>query len=118
MQQILTAYHPLPLLMDFCNWLESKCSKSPHFKFWLMTLHLEILLFFFLKLIRSTEFDLYVKTLPHIVPWFFSLDHQNYARWVSVLIRDMTALFRTLNKKVFNYNMLHKIQKQRKTQIK
>ena len=33
-----------------------------------------------------------METLKVLVPWFFSLDHYNYARWLSVHIRDIERL--------------------------
>ena len=43
---------------------------------------------------------LYVDALRKILPWMFSLDHTNYARWLSVHVRDMIALS-TQNPAVF-----------------
>lgn len=33
-----------------------------------------------------------MESLKEIVPCFFSLDHQNYARWIPIHIRDMQSL--------------------------
>jgi len=41
---------------------------------------------------RQGDFGLYVESLKALVPWFFALDHQNYARWIPVHIRDMENL--------------------------
>ncbi len=42
---------------------------------------------------KYKDFSLYVESLKAlVVPWFFSLDHQNYSRWISVHIRDMESL--------------------------
>ena len=30
--------------------------------------------------------------LTSIVPWFFSLDHTHYARWIPIHLRDMISL--------------------------
>ena len=35
---------------------------------------------------------MYVDALTELVPWFFALDHTNYARWIPVHLRDMTEL--------------------------
>ena len=35
---------------------------------------------------------MYHDALTELVPWFFALDHTNYARWIPVHIRDMTEL--------------------------
>lgn len=35
---------------------------------------------------------LYVESLEALAPWFFALDHTNYARWIPIHIRDMKSL--------------------------
>ena len=35
---------------------------------------------------------MYVDSMKALVPWFFSMDHHNYARWIPVHIRDMENL--------------------------
>ena len=42
--------------------------------------------------LRTGDFDLYVDTLTKLTPWFFSLNHTHYARWMSVHVRDMCIL--------------------------
>ena len=49
-------------------------------------LQLELLVFSFVKSLREANFALYVDCLTKLTPWFFSLDHTNYARWVPVTI--------------------------------
>jgi len=39
-----------------------------------------------------SDFDLYIASQAELVPWFFSLDHPNYARWLPVHVRDMSSL--------------------------
>ena len=75
-------------LEDWCN----KQSNLPMFKFWFTVLQLELTLLVFLQSIRTGDFKLYVKSLTKFVPWFFSLDHFNYSRWISVHLRDMVTL--------------------------
>jgi hypothetical protein len=41
---------------------------------------------------REHNFALYVESLKALVLWFLALDHQNYARWISVHIRNMESL--------------------------
>ena len=50
------------------------------FKFWNLILQLELLLFEFVKSIRSGNLQLFINTLMKIAPWMFALDHHNYAR--------------------------------------
>jgi len=46
----------------------------------------------FIRLHREEKFHLYVESLKTLVPWFFTLDHHNYARWLPIHIRDMESL--------------------------
>ncbi|KAK3737220.1 hypothetical protein QZH41_001820 [Actinostola sp. cb2023] len=73
----------------------------PQFQFWFIILQLELLVMLFVRSIREANVLLYIDALTKIVPWFFSLDHPNYARWIPVHLRDMVALDRT-HPHVFN----------------
>ena len=46
----------------------------------------------FIRSHREGNFHLYVESLKALVPWFFALDHHNYARWIPIHIRDMESL--------------------------
>ena len=41
---------------------------------------------------RQSSFSMYLDVLTELVPWFFALDHTNYARWIPVHLRDITEL--------------------------
>ena len=77
-------------LEDWCN----QQSSLPMFKFWLTILQLQLTLLVFVRSIRTGDFELYVISLTELAPWFFSLDHYNYSRWISVHLRDMVTLSR------------------------
>ena len=66
--------------------------KSPTFQFWDTVLRMEIMGLIFIRAHREANFPLYVESLCSLVPWFFALDHHNYARWAPVHIRDMESL--------------------------
>ena len=67
-----------------------KC--SPTFKFWYMIMQIELKIFTFVRAHRENNFTLYVEALRALAPWFFALDHTNYARWHPFHIRDMENL--------------------------
>ena len=77
---------------DFMTWCLNKANTCPQFQYWSITLKLELLLLNFVRAIRQSDFDLYVESLIELAPWFFALDHQNYARWICVHVRDMLSL--------------------------
>jgi hypothetical protein len=66
--------------------------QHPIFKYWSITLKMELILLQFVKAIRSADFNMYVNALQLIAPWMFSLDHYNYARWLPVHIYSMVTL--------------------------
>ena len=47
---------------------------------------------YYIRAHRERNFLLYVESLKNLVSWFFALDHQNYARWIPIHIRDMESL--------------------------
>lgn len=76
----------------FITWCDRRTVESPHFRFWYTTLQLELMVFTFVRSLRTADFSLYTECLTQLAPWFFSLDHINYARWLPVHIRDMLNL--------------------------
>ena len=64
----------------------------PQFKFWSLTLKLELLVLSFVRSIRMGSFRSYKESIKSLLPWFFALDHTNYSRWLSVLLVDMFQL--------------------------
>ena len=66
--------------------------RSPTFQYWDTVLRYEIIVLMFVRAHRTKNFNLFVETLEALVPWFFALDHINYARWIPIYIRDMKSL--------------------------
>ena len=79
-------------------WRQDMISKSPTFPYWDTILNMEILGLIFVRAHREHNFPLYVESLKALVPWFFALDHQNYARWIPVHIRDMESVPASIHK--------------------
>ena len=71
---------------------EERQSCHPTFKFWNLILQLELLLFEFVKSIRSGNLQLFINTLMKIAPWVFALDHHRYARSLPVHINEMSRI--------------------------
>ena len=66
--------------------------KSPTFQFWSIVLKMKLVLFTFLRSIRTGNFQLYFHSLEKMIPWFFALDHFHHARWLSVHVSNMKML--------------------------
>lgn len=77
------------------EWYELRKNGSSMFRFWAITLELEILLNMYVQSLRSGNFDLYCDCLTKMCPWCFVMARTNYARWLPVHLRDMTTLHNT-----------------------
>ena len=78
--------------VDFVEWCNNQRATNTQFQYWNTVIDLEALLCQFIKSIRTGNFKLYVNALQRIVPWLFTLDHVNYARWLPIHLRDMVML--------------------------
>lgn len=88
----------------FEEWCVESKQEAPQFNFWYTALQLELLVLTFIKSLRTGNFALYVDSLTKLAPWFFILDHTNYARWVPVHLRDMANLHRAHPVIAFEFN--------------
>ena len=78
--------------VNFEEWCAEWKAESPQFLYWFTYLELELLVLLFLHSLRTGNFKMYLDCITKLAPWFFSLNHNNYARWLSVHIRDMCSL--------------------------
>ena len=96
--------------LTFEQWKEEMISKSPTFHYWDLVCEFEILVIIFIRAHRTNDFNLYVESLEVLVPWFFALDHINYARWIPIHIRDMKSLSHNVKKDLERCWVLRKTQ--------
>ena len=80
---------------DYETWLNLRLNRSDDFFYWHKTLQLELKYFLFVRSLRESDFRLYKETVKDWCPWFFSLNHTNYARWTPVHSLDMDNLQET-----------------------
>ena len=71
---------------DIEKWIVQRKEYSIQFLYWFSLMEMEALLLMFVKSIRSSNFDMFVKSVELIVPWMFALDHTHYARWPPVFV--------------------------------
>ena len=74
------------------EWKANRINESSTALYWFTVIDLQAILFMFVRSVRESNFKLYFETLNHMLPWFFSLDHTNYARWLTVYIEDIRAI--------------------------
>lgn len=84
------AYEDSGTEMALEDWVASE--QSPTLKFWLLVHKYQQIIFMFIRAHRERKLELMVTTLWKLVPLFFALDHQNYARWIPIFIRDLEVL--------------------------
>ena len=77
------------------EWLKSKAKISQMCNYWHIIMKLQIEILLFIRSIRESNFTLYVLCVKNLMKWLFAFDHYNYARWVSVLLRDLTGVHLT-----------------------
>ena len=78
--------------LEFETWRKQREESVPQFQYWSITLDFELAVLIFVRSLRERNFQLYIDSLTVLVPWFFALNHTNYARWLPVHIRDMMTL--------------------------
>ena len=81
--------------LEFNAWCGKMASTQPQFTFWSQVLELEILILEIVRATREGNFNSYVESITALMPWMFALDHVNYARWLSVHVRDMATLHKS-----------------------
>ena len=77
---------------SFQEMKEDSQRKSPQFLYWAGVLDLQLCCLKLVRAFREANFSMYVNAIKRILPWFFALDHPNYARWLSVHYQDMCEL--------------------------
>ena len=76
-------------------WEQLSSTENPQFKYWPTITELELLMCRFIRSLREGHFPLYVQVCDELCTWFRVIDHTNYARWLSVHVRDMFQLSET-----------------------
>ena len=79
-------------ISTFEEWRREMEAAAPQFQYWSTTLDFELAILIFVRSLREGNFQLYIESLSQLAPWFFALDHPNYARWLPVHLRDMLSL--------------------------
>jgi len=78
--------------IDFEAWCDERTWSCPQFHYWAIAMALVICILIYVRSLREADFAVYLDALTELVLWFFALDHTNYARWISVHLRDMAEL--------------------------
>ena len=79
-------------LCSFNNWLNGKSDGNEMFSYWELIFDFQVLILQFIRAQRERNFLLYVHALRSCMKYIFSLNHYNYARWLSVHVNDLMRL--------------------------
>ena len=61
------------------DWLDEAGKHNQMCFYWNMTVNFEVLLLIYMWSILEGNFELYLASLYHMLPWFFALDRYNHA---------------------------------------
>lgn len=82
----------LSIFESFKGFVESNCEVNVTFAFWVSYLDMVGSLLRFLRGTRNADWDLHLAVVEEIIPWFFSYDHVNYARYLPAYLFEMLNL--------------------------
>ena len=68
--------------MSFEAWHDERKLNCPQFHYWITTMELEVCVLTYVRSLREANFVMYLDALTELAPWFFALDHMNYARCI------------------------------------
>ena len=74
------------------KWRQQQSQRSPQFQFWSLILDMELTIFTLIWSFREGDFSLHRQALSELVPYFFANNNINYARWITIHLRDMISL--------------------------
>lgn len=79
------------IYQTFLEFIESH-QINPVFSFWWGYIDMVTELLAFIRATRESDWDLHLRSLRHLLPWFFTYDHQNYACYGTLYYMEMSQL--------------------------
>lgn len=88
--------HDFELLhQQYQKFVENQSAENPTFAFWSSYLEMVQLLLSFIRATRESNWELHLELIRLMVPWFFSYDRMNYARYLPAYWLEMSKLIDT-----------------------
>ena len=94
-------------LFFFESWCDSMSTNKPHFHFLYVVLLLKLDKLTFIRPIREVKFCLYLGSLAKLTTWFLVGNYTNYARWLSVHMKDTETRRRSFE---FLHNLIKSLR--------
>ena len=79
-------------VLDFEEGCKKRRLESPQFALWGLVLAPELTIPTLIRSFRETDFCLYREALAELLPYFFANNNVNYARWLSIRLRNMMTI--------------------------
>ena len=80
--------------LEIDEWVhESKRANHEGLIYWFEVYQLEIIILLVVRIFREGNLLLLIASLKKALKFCFALDHVNYARWMSVFVRDLENLY-------------------------
>lgn len=74
-------------------WCARKSSTVHMMKYWSLVIGLELLMCRLVRSLREGDSLLYIQVYDEVCPWIFVLGHANFARWLSIHVRDHPQVY-------------------------
>ncbi|KAG8180959.1 hypothetical protein JTE90_024708 [Oedothorax gibbosus] len=85
----------ISLMESFNKFVDEGCKSNATFAFWASYLDMIGCLLNFLRATRSADWSLHLAATEKMIPWFFTYDHVNYARYLPIYLLEMLNLKHT-----------------------
>ena len=83
-------------LVDAYNkFVDDSCKSNPTFDFWSFYIDMVQMMLLHIRATRTSDWDLHLKTIRMMMPWFFVTDRVNYSRYLPCYWLEMINLPQT-----------------------
>ena len=89
MEALYTTHDELFHLLDWHK-QSLRTEYGPSAEFWSSFLEMAEILFAFNRSIRTGQWQAHLAVSKKMLPWFFAYDHQNYARYMSLYLGEIS----------------------------
>lgn len=88
---------------SYLAYVDIQSDANPTFHFWSCYIDMVQLLLLYIRATRTSDWQLHLQTVRLMLPWFFTTDRTNYARYLPCYFIEMMTLTETHPCKHFSY---------------
>ena len=78
--------------LEYEEWVKKRREENPTFEFFSSPIDIISLLLVFSRATRTSDFNLHLAIIEHMIPWYFAYDQTNYARYLPAYWMEMCNL--------------------------